>query len=105
MVVPLNYVLIMIWQERRKKQLAPGQPSAKTGTDRRGDSSILKNGKLGQFWWCFKATINGDAGHFPTPRNGHFPTPRFGHFPTPRNGQTPRFGHSPKKRSFFNTTP
>ena len=82
-----------------KKGLAPGQPSAKTGTDRRGDSSILQNGKLGQFWWCFKATINGDAGHFPTPRNGHFPTRRFGHFPTPRNGPTPRFGHFPTPKN------
>ena len=64
---------------------------------------LLKNGKLGQFSWCFKATINGDAGHFPTPRNGHFPTPRFGHFPTPRNGQTPRFGHSLQKNGHFST--
>jgi len=48
--------------------------------------------------------MDGDAGHFPTPRNGHFPTPRFGHFPTPRNGQTPRFGHFPtQKKGHFST--
>jgi hypothetical protein len=28
--------------------------------------------------------MDGDAGHFPTPRNGQ--TPRFGHFPTQKKG-------------------